>query len=100
MPTLKGARLVSRINKYLYFQKSTICIYIYNIFIFVECSTNSDCPDHLACNDDLDECIDICPNCSANAHCEAKNHIAYCACNLLHVGDPYDKGCKKHGEYV
>ena len=61
-----------------------------------ECITDSDCPDHLACGDD-EGCVDPpCPDCAANAHCEAKNHTitGICICNSGFVGDPYLEGCQ------
>ena len=61
-----------------------------------ECITDSDCPDHLACGEDGD-CEDPpCPDCGANAHCEASNHLGICICNLEYpLGDPYAEGCKR-----
>ena len=64
----------------------------------INCVTDSDCPDHLACGDD-EECVDPpCPDCAANAHCEVKNHTitGICICNSDYpLGDPYLEGCKR-----
>ena len=66
--------------------------------IFLECITDSDCPDHLACGEDK-ECVDPpCPECSANADCKGSNHIGICICNPGYVGDPYLEGCQGVGK--
>ena len=58
---------------------------------FSECITDSDCPDYLACGED-EECVDPCPYCTVNAHCEASNHEGICTCNSGH------EGCNAYGK--
>ena len=65
------------------------------ISVPVNCTTDSDCPDHLACGEDK-ECVDPpCPDCPANAHCEgASNHEAICVCNSGY------EGCVPYGKHM
>ena len=70
---------------------------LYLFISVIPCTTNSDCPDHLACGED-EECVaPPCPDCAANAHCEGSNHVGICICDIGYVGDPYSKGCEEHG---
>ena len=54
-----------------------------------ECTTDPECPDHLACVQE--KCKDPCysNSCGRNAKCKAKNHRAICVCIYGYVGDPY-----------
>ena len=54
-----------------------------------ECTTDPECPDHLACVQE--KCQDPCysHSCGRNAECKAKNHRAICVCIYGYVGDPY-----------
>ena len=56
------------------------------------CKAHSDCSDDLECGED-EECVDPpCPDCAANAHCEASNHIGICTCNSGYEDcNPYGK---------
>ena len=52
----------------------------------IPCTTNSDCPDYLACGEE-EECVETCsPKCTVNAHCEASNHVGICTCNSGYEG--------------
>ena len=53
-----------------------------------ECTTDSECPDHLACIQE--KCLDPCTTlaCGINAQCSVKRHRAICACRRGFVGDP------------
>lgn len=53
-----------------------------------ECTTNSDCPFHLACTNE--HCQDPC-NCAPGAQCRVDNHIATCKCLPGYVGDAYTR---------
>lgn len=53
-----------------------------------ECTTNQDCPFHLACVSE--RCQDPC-DCAPGAQCRVDNHIATCKCLPGHVGDPYSR---------
>lgn len=55
-----------------------------------ECTTNQDCPFHLACISE--RCQDPC-DCAPGAQCRVDNHIATCKCLPGHFGDPYS-GCR------
>lgn len=54
-----------------------------------ECTTDPECPDHLACVNE--KCTNPCftSTCGVNAQCQPKNHRAVCVCNPGFVGDPY-----------
>ena len=54
-----------------------------------ECTTDPECPNHLACVQE--KCQDPCytHSCGRNAECKAKNHRAICVCIYGYVGDPY-----------
>lgn len=53
-----------------------------------ECSSNDDCPQHLACVNQ--KCIDPCPgSCGANAECSVINHRSSCKCLPGYVGDAF-----------
>ena len=53
-----------------------------------ECTTDSECPDHLACIQE--KCLDPCTTlaCGVNAQCSVKRHRAICACRRGFIGDP------------
>lgn len=51
-----------------------------------ECSSNQDCPFHLACINE--HCQDPC-NCAPGAQCRVDNHVATCKCLPGFVGDAY-----------
>ena len=54
-----------------------------------ECTSDPECPNHLACIQE--KCQDPCysHSCGRNAECKAKNHRAICICFPGYVGDPY-----------
>ena len=54
-----------------------------------ECTSDPECPYHLACIQE--KCQDPCytSTCGVNAECKAKNHRAICVCIYGFVGDPY-----------
>ena len=54
-----------------------------------ECTSDPECPFHLACIQE--KCQDPCytSTCGVNAECKAKNHRAICVCIYGFVGDPY-----------
>ena len=54
-----------------------------------ECTTDPECPDHLACVDQ--KCKNPCftSTCGVNAQCRVQKHRAICVCNRGFVGDPY-----------
>ena len=54
-----------------------------------ECTSDPECPYHLACIQE--KCQDPCysHSCGRNAECKAKNHRAICICFPGYVGDPY-----------
>ena len=54
-----------------------------------ECTSDPECPYHLACIQE--KCQDPCytSTCGVNAECKAKNHRAICVCLFGFVGDPY-----------
>ena len=63
-----------------------ISIHPFATYNISECTTDSDCPDHLACGDDKG-CVDLpCPDCAVNAHCEASNHKGICTCSSGYEG--------------
>ncbi|KAL1451866.1 hypothetical protein WDU94_006202 [Cyamophila willieti] len=53
-----------------------------------ECTSNSDCPYHLACINT--KCQDPCPGtCGVNAECTVRAHRAQCVCIQGYQGDPF-----------
>lgn len=56
-----------------------------------ECSSNSECANHLACL--IQSCKDPCAIgiCGQNAKCHVINHFPICECPDNYAGDPYDK---------
>ena len=54
-----------------------------------ECTSDPECPSHLACIQE--KCQDPCFStvCGLNAECRASNHRALCVCRTGFVGDPY-----------
>ena len=62
---------------------------IYNFSVKPECTTDPECPDHLACV--TEKCQNPCftSTCGVNAECRAIKHRATCICNPGFVGDPY-----------
>ena len=54
-----------------------------------ECTTDPECPDHLACI--REKCQDPCQthSCGINAECKVKRHRAFCVCIIGYEGDPY-----------
>lgn len=54
-----------------------------------ECTSDPECPSHLACIQE--KCQDPCFStiCGVNAECRANNHRALCICRTGYVGDPY-----------
>ena len=80
------------INTYGSIIRFNVQSYKFGPYIYVsgpiKCETNSDCPDYLACGED-EVCVDPpCPNCTANAHCEVKDHVitGTCICNSGYMG--------------
>ena len=63
------------------------------IFLFSaikpECTTDPECPDHLACI--REKCQNPCftTTCGVNAECRASRHRAICYCKAGYEGDPY-----------
>lgn len=56
-----------------------------------ECTVSSDCPAHLACNNE--RCRDPCAgSCGLTAYCSVHNHVPVCTCPEGFVGDPFN-GC-------
>ena len=63
-------------------------------FIFIsapkpECTTDPECPDHLACI--REKCQNPCftTTCGVNAECRVTRHRAICYCKQGYEGDPY-----------
>ena len=54
-----------------------------------ECTTDPECPDHLACIQE--KCQNPCftTTCGINAGCRVTRHRAICYCNPGYEGDPY-----------
>ena len=54
-----------------------------------ECTTDPECPDHLACI--REKCQNPCftTTCGVNAECRVTKHRAVCVCNQGFIGDPY-----------
>ena len=54
-----------------------------------ECTTDPECPDHLACI--REKCQDPCftTTCGTNAECKVQRHRAVCTCRPGYEGDPY-----------
>ena len=64
-----------------------------------ECTTDSECPDHLACIQE--KCLDPCTTlaCGINAQCSVKRHRAICTCRRGFVGDP-NTVCKERKTHL
>jgi len=54
-----------------------------------ECTSDPECPIHLACIQE--KCQDPCftAKCGVNAECKVNNHRAVCVCRVGYIGDPY-----------
>ena len=54
-----------------------------------ECTSDPECPQHLACIQE--KCQNPCftESCGINAECKVKNHRAFCVCLFGYEGDPY-----------
>ena len=54
-----------------------------------ECTTDPECPDHLACI--REKCLNPCSTstCGVNAECSVTRHRALCVCRPGYEGDPY-----------
>ena len=54
-----------------------------------ECTTDPECPDHLACI--REKCLDPCTTlaCGINAECSVSRHRATCTCRRGFIGDPF-----------
>ena len=54
-----------------------------------ECTTDPECPDHLACI--REKCQNPCftTTCGVNAECRVTRHRAICYCKPGYEGDPY-----------
>ena len=54
-----------------------------------ECTTDPECPDHLACI--REKCQNPCftTTCGVNAECRVTRHRAICYCKQGFEGDPY-----------
>jgi hypothetical protein len=67
-----------------------------------ECTTNRECPDHLACIQE--QCLDPCTTlaCGLNAGCSVKKHRPTCTCRRGFIGDPFtvcrEPGCQSDNE--
>ena len=63
-----------------------------------ECTTDPECPDHLACI--TEKCQNPCftSTCGVNAECRVIKHRATCICNRGYVGDPY-RICEERKKY-
>ena len=59
-----------------------------------ECTTNPECPDHLACIQE--KCLDPCTTlaCGTNAECSVRRHRPTCTCRGGFIGDPF-KICRE-----
>ena len=59
-----------------------------------DCTSDSACPDHLACI--REKCENPChtTTCGRNSECEARDHTAICTCLEGYVGNPY-ANCKE-----
>ena len=52
-----------------------------NLYIFSECTTNSDCGESEYCDRFKRLCLDVCPSfCGENTDCSAANHNPICEC--------------------
>ena len=66
---------------------------VYTIIYFTaprpECTTDPECPDHLACI--REKCQNPCftTTCGVNAECRVTRHRAICYCKPGYEGDPY-----------
>lgn len=63
-----------------------------------ECTTDPECPDHLACI--REKCQNPCftSTCGINAECKAQRHRAVCYCKPGYEGDPY-RICEERKDY-
>ena len=54
-----------------------------------ECTTDPECPEHLACI--REKCLNPCSTstCGVNAECQVTRHRALCVCRPGYEGDPY-----------
>ena len=70
-----------------------IFLLVYTIIYFTaprpECTTDPECPDHLACI--REKCQNPCftTTCGVNAECRVTRHRAICYCKPGYEGDPY-----------
>ena len=64
-----------------------------------ECTTDPECPDHLACIQE--RCQDPCTTlaCGINAQCSVNNHRATCTCRRGFIGDPFTV-CRERKDYL
>ena len=64
-----------------------------------ECTSDPECPQHLACIQE--KCQNPCftESCGINAECKVKNHRAFCVCLFGYEGDPYTI-CEERKDYI
>ena len=73
----------------LYFFNDFCMIMSFLLAIKPECTTDPECPDHLACI--REKCQNPCftTTCGVNAECRVTRHRAICYCKQGFEGDPY-----------
>ena len=80
--------LIYSIQKNVLYLQKTAC---YQFFSAPrpECTTDPECPDHLACI--REKCQNPCftTTCGVNAECRVTRHRAICYCKQGYEGDPY-----------
>ena len=83
--------LINILHEVFCSRSCTICMRFFLIFLAPkpECTSDPECPNHLACIQE--KCQDPCytNSCGRNAECKVKNHRAICVCLFGYVGDPY-----------
>ena len=64
-----------------------------------ECTSDPECPDHLACI--REKCQNPCftTTCGVNAECRVTRHRAICYCKQGYEGDPY-RICEERKQYI
>ena len=76
-------------KKHILLYLACICMAIFFSAPQPECTSDPECPTHLACIQE--KCQDPCFStvCGQNAECRANNHRAICVCRTGFIGDPY-----------
>ena len=64
-----------------------------------ECTSDPECPDHLACI--REKCQNPCftTTCGVNAECRVTRHRAICYCKQGYEGDPY-RICEERKQHI